>query len=120
MGEEERAPSGVTEALFREVNERVRELNLRLEELTPYGSWSCECSDTACLGRVDLTLDEYDAVRAEATHFVVVPSPDHVDRAVETVTLETDRYWIVEKLGSAARVAMETNRPRTTTEGGLQ
>ena len=32
----------------------------------------CECADPKCFERVFLTADEYEAIRADSTHFVVV------------------------------------------------
>jgi hypothetical protein len=39
------------QSLFREVNEQVASLNQMFDELTPYGSWACECASVDCLER---------------------------------------------------------------------
>ena len=98
--------AGVVESLFRKVNERVRELNERLEPLVDYGSWACECADPTCLERIDLTGEEYDELRARPTHFAIAPDQKHFEPTVETVVRKTDRYWVVEKQGEAADIAI--------------
>ena len=101
---------GKNEALFREVNERIRELNQAFVasdtgELTDF---VCECSLEGCREYVRLTLDEYESVRAEPARFVVAPghvwSPDH-ERDVE----RHQRFWVVQKVGLAAEVAEDQN-----------
>lgn len=98
---------GENEALFREVNERVRELN---EALPPeyHTTWTCECSNTRCLELVEMAAHEYEAVRAHSYRFLVYPDEAHVGPADEEQVVERhDRYWVVEKLGESARVAEE-------------
>ena len=98
---------GENEALFRDVNERVRELN---EALPPEldTAWTCECSNTRCLELVQMAPDEYEAVRAHPDRFFVYPDEAHVGPAEEERVVERhERYWVVEKLGEAARVAAE-------------
>jgi hypothetical protein len=29
-------------------------------ELSPYGSWVCECADTSCVRSIEMTLGEYE------------------------------------------------------------
>lgn len=65
--------------LFREVNERVREISAQWDATTSVGFF-CECSDTSCSELLDLTLVEYEAIRATSDRFVVVcghESPGH-------------------------------------------
>ena len=95
------------QALFRNINERVEEMNRTLEQLTPYATWVCECANLNCLESVELTLGEYEAVRARAHRFVVKPDARHLVPSVERVVEETDRYWLVEKVEQAAAVAVE-------------
>jgi hypothetical protein len=60
---------------------------------------------------VDLTVWEYDAVRADPTHFVVAPSIEHAGRGVERVVERHEGFWVVEMLeGDQARSA-QTNTP---------
>jgi hypothetical protein len=70
-----------TEALFRDVNERIAETAERFG--ADETEFVCECSDTDCAERVPATLEEYDRVRADGTHFLVVPG--HEDSRIERV-----------------------------------
>jgi hypothetical protein len=98
--------AGEVESLFREVNERVRELNATLEPLVEYGSWACECADPACLLRIDMTQAEYAELREQPTHFAIMPDEKHFVPAAETLVRKTDRFWIVEKQGTGAEIAI--------------
>ena len=95
------------QSLFREVNERVAVLNQTFEQLTPFGSWACECALTDCLEQIPMTLGEYEALREHPARFAVLPSEDHVFPEVERVVEKTARYWVVEKVGTAGEVAAE-------------
>ena len=67
MSREERIARN--EALFREVNEQIKDVN----DDVPAGSeagFVCECGDPECTSTVSLTLVEYEEVRSEPTHFV--------------------------------------------------
>jgi hypothetical protein len=102
--ESREARLGKNEALFREVNERIR-------EITTYDSdveFLCECSDENCTDSVRMTLGEYEGLRADPTHFAVVPGHEVED--IETVIISNDRFAVVEKrAGEATKVALETD-----------
>ena len=108
---------GKNEALFREINERVAELNETFATLTDYGSWVCECATEQCVERCDLTMVEYRSVRAHPTQFLIAPSRDHFAPDTETLVLQSERYWVVEKIGVAATVARQTEAERDTDHG---
>ena len=98
---------GKNEALFREVNERIR-------EITSYDGdveFLCECGDAACAQAIGMRLGEYEALRAEPTHFVIVPRHEASD--VERVIEENERFAVVEKLpGLPTELAVDTD-PRS-------
>jgi hypothetical protein len=101
------------EAVFREVNERIRELSerLRADAPTDLVSFVCECSAVECHRSVELTLLEYEDVRAEPNRFLV--AFDHVwEPEFEREVLRTERYAVLEKLGEAADAAAALD-PRT-------
>jgi hypothetical protein len=99
--EDRGARAARNQSLFREINERVKQLNEGFSLVLPVGEWICECADDACVERIELSAAEYEVVRSEGTHFLVAPGDTHVYRDVEVVTERTDRYWVVEKFGTA-------------------
>ena len=100
------------EALFREVNERVKQisepfLRIRDDEDAALVEFVCECGREGCYEKVSLLLDEYEGVRARATQFVLVPG--HETESVERVVRENRRYAVVEKHPDQTRVARATD-----------
>jgi hypothetical protein len=75
-------------------NERLREFVETMDdvELIPF---LCECMDDTCMGRVELTLDQYAGVRSRENRFVIVR--DHPTLSGERVVQENGPYQIVEK-----------------------
>jgi hypothetical protein len=111
---EERAARGArTQSLFRDLNERVREINDVFSDVLPFGDWMCECANDACTTRVEVSTAEYEAVRGMPTRFIVAPKDSHVFAEVEHVTEQTDRYWVVEKDGEAAELAARADHRPT-------
>jgi hypothetical protein len=99
---------GENEALFRQVNERVSELNRGFSIVLERGDFLCECGNEACLARVALTPGEYERVRADPTHFVV--KPGHMAPDVEDVVYAGAGYEVVRKReGEAAELARESD-----------
>ena len=90
------------EALFRQVNERVRDVSQAFAALDPTPvDFVCECGNQDCTEPIALRLHEYEAVRAEPTHFFVVPG--HVIPEIERVVAEHNSYVVVEKLDDERR-----------------
>ena len=92
------------EDLFRDVNERIRELQ---DDFAHDDSirFVCECSDLSCTSAIQATRDEYRGVRRDATHFMVVPG--HVEAEHERVVATNHRFEVVEKFGVAGAIAEE-------------
>jgi hypothetical protein len=86
-------------SLIREVNERIEELNSDWEENGRTVVF-CECAETECLEKIEISHFAYERIRGFATHYLV--KPDHVDPADELVVAETAEYVVVEKLGPSA------------------
>ena len=82
-----------TEALFREVNERIAETAERFEADST--KFVCECADPTCTHRVDASLEQYEEVREDGTRFLLVPG--HEDERVEAVVRQVDGHAIVQK-----------------------
>ena len=101
------------EALFREVNERVKETSLRLdsadvEQAPRYLEFLCECDDARCTDHVEVTLEEYEEIRSESKQFVVRPS--HQDGGIEDAVWSSERFVVVEK--EVAQELLEATDPR--------
>jgi hypothetical protein len=95
------------EALFREVNERVLEVNKDFEATDGLLNFICECGKEDCVEPVPLTLGEYEAVRSYPTHFVLVPG--HEGPLVEAVIARNERFVVVEKLVGETTIAEKTD-----------
>lgn len=101
------------ENVLRERNERSKASNaVHVWVDPPFPDWTCECGDETCSKPVRLSLEEYEAVRAEPTRFIVAPSPEHVTPEVERVVQRSERFWIVEKIGVGAEMSKELD-PRS-------
>lgn len=101
-----------TQSLFRDVNERVREINQAFGEILPLSEWICECADEACTQRMGLTHAEYEAVRADPRRFAVLPADDHFFSRIERLVDQSERYWVVEKFGVAGDLAAKVDPRR--------
>jgi len=89
----------LTEALFRDVNERIAESAERFE--ADQTDFVCECSDPNCTHRVSASLEEYEEVRTEPTTFLVAPGHEQED--IERVVSDFGRYRIVDKVHAVVR-----------------
>ena len=98
---EERA--GRNEALFRVVNEEINEVDRRLGARTT--EFVCECADATCIVRLSVPLEVYAAARSSPTRFLVAPG--HEDPSLESVVERHDGFFVVEKFGTAGRVAAQ-------------
>ncbi len=103
MSERERRLA-LNESMFRQVNERLEELNQTFAEFTGEVDLVCECPDVECAERLRLLPEVYDRVRDDPTLFIVVPG--HVVKDVEETTAEAIGYRIVRKReGESAQIA---------------
>ena len=98
------------EIFLRQYNERIQAHHRWVGAAFP--EWACECANKNCPQPVLLSIEEYEAIRAEPTHFVIAPSSEHVDPEIERVVKREERYWVLEKVGVGAAVA-EVFNPRS-------
>jgi hypothetical protein len=97
-----------TEALFRDVNERIAESAERFDATE--SDFVCECSDPNCTHRVSASLKEYEQVRAEPTTFLVAPGHEAAD--IERVVSDRGHFRVVEKFRAAMRRTVVRLDPR--------
>jgi len=100
------------EPIFREMNKWTKEENderLGIDRsMDP--SW-CECPDRRCTDPIELTRDEYEAIRAEPIRFAI--ALHHENPEIDRVLAENSRFATVEKLlGSPARIALSSDPRR--------
>ena len=101
---------GRNEALFREVNERVREVVSEQPSARSEMNILCECGTPDCTTEIPIAPSDYEDLRREATLFAVVPG--HIAKDVEQVVEHHDEYDVVRKYaGPAAKIA-EVTAPR--------
>ena len=82
--------------VFREVNDRIREVTERFDVAHHPINFICECSREDCTETVPLGAGEYEGVRSRPTVFVIVPG--HETLEVERVVEINERFMLVEKI----------------------
>jgi hypothetical protein len=91
-------PRARTQVVFRAANEAIFGPSRPPGPLT----FLCECGDETCRAHVELTEEEYEAVRADASLFTVAPGHEPVGDAV---VARSQRFSVVEKTGRGRAVA---------------
>jgi len=84
------------EAWFRDLNKRKARW---MKSGLPTAGFRCECGDSACGVRLQLSKGDWDEARSEPNRFVVAPG--HVAYDVEVVVKEHADFWLIEKQGEA-------------------
>ncbi len=96
------------EILFRDVNERLKNVSEGFGDVLPEFDIICECGDAACTQRISMTLGEYEQLRADGKHFAVRHGHESLD--IETIVEDRGGYLVVQKdAGRAAELARETD-----------
>jgi hypothetical protein len=99
---------GENEALFRDINKQLEELNDQFAAVSERFVIVCECGYEACAARIELSAEEYEQLRADSTQFAVLPGHEASD--VETVVANKNGYDVVRKLpGAPAEIARSTD-----------
>lgn len=83
------------ESLYRDVNEKLEDLNRTFTAVAGDDSMIvvCECGDASCAQQIQISVDDYESVRADSTLFVVVPGHEIPD--VETIVRQEDHFSVV-------------------------
>lgn len=96
---------GKNEVVFREINERLRELGESFSIVSDTTEFVCECANSNCTARVRMSLVAYEEIRSDPKRFFVIKG--HEELEYEKLVGETERYLIVEKLpGGPAGMAI--------------
>jgi hypothetical protein len=100
-----------TEAIFREVNEAIA------KTAESFGGdeaeFVCECADPDCAHRLKASLDDYELVRADGTHFMLVPG--HEEPSVERIVKRSRDFHVVEKFSDVLSHSVRRFNPRRAT-----
>jgi hypothetical protein len=96
--------SDLHQALLREVNERIEQLNAGWDSHGADGIL-CECGDRGCMETIEVTAAVYERVRRDPTRFLVKVGHGRAGR--ERIVEQTDGYLVVEKVGEAAETASQ-------------
>lgn len=100
------------QAICRDVNERIDELNERFGGDHAVPHYLCECLDLTCGQLLAIPHDEYLRIRRNPIEFLVLDG--HEDPQVEEVVHRDAGWVIVRKLGVGARVAAELAEPQAS------
>jgi hypothetical protein len=101
-----------TEALFRDVNERIAESAERFNARD--AEFVCECADPACAERVPALLEQYEEVRSDGTHFLLSPGHD-LPEVERVVRWPHKRSVVVEKFNAVVARTVRRLDPRADT-----
>jgi hypothetical protein len=112
--DEEQGRRARNEALFREVNERIVELETGLGGYDRDDSlligFVCECPREDCSDMLEVTRGQYEAVRENPRRFLVLPG--HEDGDIGKIVDRHAQFLVVEKIGEAGAIAVEQD-PRS-------
>ncbi len=79
--------------LFREVNERIREVNASFGPSAPtYEILLCECGRSDCSARLEVPADVYEVVRRKERFLV---APGHEQPEAEVVVAGAPHYLVI-------------------------
>jgi hypothetical protein len=101
------------EAGARERNEWIRGENQRFAGVGKLHTFVCECGDGSCEAPIELTFDQYEAVRVYATRFAI--APNHENPEAEYVVREGAAFAVVEKIDEPYRRIVRETDPRRET-----
>ena len=91
------------QAMFRAVNDKIRELADTFAVVTGTFTIACECADPHCVSTIEINPADYEAIRANPRRFAVLPG--HLDTGIEGLIAQSEHYHVAEKRGKAAAVA---------------
>ena len=101
--DEREVRAGRNQAMFRAVNDKIREINETFAVITGTFTIACECANPRCVGMVEIKPADYEAIRANPRRFAVLPG--HLVADIEHLVTEAEGYQVAEKRGKAAAVA---------------
>src|SRR5262245_29979829 len=111
MSDERERRVGQNEALYRQVNERIEDLNETFTTITGDFAIICECGNLNCMEQIRVPRELYERTRTNPTHFIV--KAGHEQRDIEAIVESEGGYSVVEKHEPPARQVAEESDPRS-------
>ena len=111
MSDERARRVGHNEALFRQVNERIEDLNAAFATVSETFAVVCECGDLRCTDLLDLPPRVYERTRQSPVRFLV--KPGHEAPEIEHIIEAEHGYVVVEKAQPVAKHIAEETDPRS-------
>lgn len=111
MNDEQARRVGHNEALFRQVNERIEDVNDAFGGITGKFVVVCECGNIECTEQIAVSREVYERTRQNPARFII--KHGHEIPEVEHPVVEEDDYVIIEKDVPAARNFAERTDPRS-------
>jgi hypothetical protein len=110
--ETRRARIAENEAVFREVNERIEDLQRALVPDVGDDTMEivCECGHVACFERIPTSIEVYEEVRSDPTLFIIVPGHEIPD--VEDIVTRRDTFYVVCKHKGSGKTVAQATDPR--------
>jgi hypothetical protein len=81
--------------MSRGANERLQDVAGRTADDGSIIAFLCECAADACLGRVEITIDDYFIAHLAPDHYVILPGHPRIDG--EVVVEDRGHYEVVTK-----------------------
>ena len=111
MSGERQRRVGQNEALYRQVNEPIEDLNEVFGSGTGDFAIVCECGNLACVEQLSVPRELYERTRANPSRFIV--KPEHEENGVETIVEAGQEYSVVEKDEPHAPQIAQVSDPRS-------
>ena len=112
MPDERARRVGHNEALFRQVNERIEDLNESFGGITGEFLLVCECGSLECTEQIVVTREVYEQTRRSPTQFIVRPGHEEPDVEHVVGARSEGDYLIIEKVAPESRRFAERSDPR--------
>jgi hypothetical protein len=97
------------QCMARDANEAAERMNTA-HGAAPRFALRCECGDPTCLAPVEMTHDEYEAVRAYGSRFLI--EPNHENPESSWVLSENARFAVIDVVAGDARYHVRARNPR--------
>ena len=111
MRDERTRRVGHNQALYRQLNERIEDLNEAFGSITGKFVIVCECGNLGCMEQIRVSSEVYERARADPTRFIL--KPGHEAEDVEDVLEAGGDYVVIEKRVPLARQLAEETDPRS-------